>query len=150
MSSVPQRFLMIYSGVLTLAFSAVVLAGNESTRSTRFDTIEVHRVNVRETDGTLRMVVSGRDRFPGASAQGERSAQEQETAGVLFMDDEGDGSGGLVRRARSNGGSTLDLSDANGNPRLRLKVTPEGAASIDFLDDEGNVQRTLTPEMVAG
>jgi hypothetical protein len=42
--------------------------------------------------------------------------------------------------------ATVSLSDANGAPRLVLKVDAEGAASIEFLDGEGRtVQRIPAP-----
>lgn len=42
--------------------------------------------------------------------------------------------------------SMLNLKDAKGQSRLRLRVTADGAASIEFLDATGKVQRTVTPE----
>ena len=45
-------------------------------------------------------------------------------------------------RDRSSG---LVLHDAAGKPRLKLEVTAEGAAAIQFLDETGKVVRTVTP-----
>lgn len=39
----------------------------------------------------------------------------------------------------------LGLQDAAGKPRIIMKVTPEGAASIEFLDQDGKTVRTVTP-----
>jgi hypothetical protein len=44
-----------------------------------------------------------------------------------------------------NRASLVTLSDPDGNPRLRLEVDSLGAASITFLDDAGDVVRTITP-----
>jgi len=41
--------------------------------------------------------------------------------------------------------SLVTLSDPNGKPRLRLEVDSLGAASISFLDEEGEVVRTIEP-----
>ena len=41
--------------------------------------------------------------------------------------------------------SELRLSDAKGHPRLRLRVTADGAARVDFLDAAGTVVKSLTP-----
>jgi hypothetical protein len=41
--------------------------------------------------------------------------------------------------------STVSLKDAKGRPRLVMKVSPDGAASIDFLDEGGKTVRTITP-----
>lgn len=45
--------------------------------------------------------------------------------------------------------SLLDLKDANGKSRLRLQVAANGEATIQFLDVDGKVQRTLTPDSLA-
>jgi hypothetical protein len=64
------RFLVIYSGVLTVAFVLVVLTGfAESRRQQRFDEIDVHRINVIEPDGTLRLVMSNKAEFPASSSK---------------------------------------------------------------------------------
>lgn len=42
--------------------------------------------------------------------------------------------------------SLIALRDAEGRERLRLRVTPEGAASIEFPDVQGRVQRAPSPE----
>lgn len=42
--------------------------------------------------------------------------------------------------------STLQLLDAQGKPRLELKVTPSGEARIIFIDDEGNPTKEISGE----
>ena len=49
----------------------------------------------------------------------------------------------LSRQSRS-GNSVVMLQDASGAPRLALLVTPAGKASIELLDANGKVVRTLT------
>jgi hypothetical protein len=44
---------------------------------------------------------------------------------------------------RASGEVTVDLHDDDGRPRLRMLVEPGGAARIEFLDEGGNVVRTL-------
>jgi hypothetical protein len=56
------------------------------TNPQTFDEIDVHRINVRELDGTLRMVISNTDRFPGAIVKGKEYPHPRDTAGVLFYD----------------------------------------------------------------
>ena len=41
--------------------------------------------------------------------------------------------------------SAVMLNDAMGRPRMMLKVTPDGAASIDFLDASGKVVQSISP-----
>jgi len=93
-----QRFLVAYSALLTLAFAVVVLGGFASQNGKMtLDEIDVHRINVVEPDGTLRMVISNQDRFPGFIIQGkEYPNAERKAAGALFYNNEGTEAGGLI------------------------------------------------------
>lgn len=235
----PKTYLGVYAGVLTMAFAALVLMGAKSSSNATFDTIDVHRINVREPDGTLRMVISDMAALPGAIIRGKEYPHPRPHAGMLFYNDEGTEQGGLIfsgtkdakgtvssglsltfdryeqdqqlqligldedghtvagmqvndvpnrpilqdmeeskklaampkdaykalmnvragenyygapryyaGKSRSDN-SVVMLSDAKGNARLLLKVTPKGEASIEFLDADGKVQRTLSATALA-
>ncbi len=92
------RFLAVYSGVLTIGLCVLVLAGlAESRHKQTFDEITVHRINVVEPDGTLRMVVSDKAAFPGIIIKGKETPHpDRKTAGTLFFNDEGTENGGLI------------------------------------------------------
>ena len=93
-----QKFLAIYSGVLTLVFSITVLGGfTADSQKPSFDEITVHRINVVEPDGTLRLVLSDKAQFPGIILHGkEHPHPDRKTAGILFFNDEGTENGGLI------------------------------------------------------
>jgi hypothetical protein len=77
-------------------FVTTVFGGLTAKRH-RFDEIDVHRINVVEADGTLRMVLSNKTRLPGIIVKGKEYAHEdRKTAGILFFDDEGTENGGLI------------------------------------------------------
>lgn len=118
-----QRLLIIYSGVLTLVFAATVLMGATSdTRRATFDQLTVHRINVVEPDGTLRMVISNAADSPGTPIKGHIYGRaDRKVAGVIFMNDEGTENGGLIF-----GGS----KDKNG------KVSSFGHLSFDSYDQD--------------
>lgn len=234
MPKLPRTYLGIYATVLTAAFAALLLMGARSVPGNAdFDTLTVHRINVVEPDGTLRMVISDHARFPGLIVHGKEYPHPRPRAGMLFFNDEGTEQGGLVfsgkktgdgnyssglsltfdrydqdqqlqligldengrafagvrvndvphrsilmdiqeranikampeaerkalmekRRGEhyygaqrffagksASGNSVVMLRDANGNPRLAMMVTPEGKASIQFLDANGKVERTI-------
>lgn len=242
MSRLPKTYLGIYASVLSMAFATLVLTGAKSTSHASFDTIDVQRINVREPDGTLRMVVSNKAALPGLIIHGKESPHERPRAGMLFYNDEGTEQGGLVfsgkrdaqgkvssglsltfdrydqdqqmqligldqggrafagmrvndvpdhsiqldmeaqkalsadmsQEAREallakltreghvnnlipryfagksgSNNSVVLLSDGKGKPRLMLMVTPAGEASIEFLDAQGKVQRTLRANELA-
>jgi hypothetical protein len=103
-----QKFLVLYSGVLTLVFCLTVLTGfsRSGAKQQSFDEIDVHRINLRESDGTLRMVISNTDRFPGVIVKGKEYPHPRDTAGVLFFDNEGTEDGGLIFGGRKKAGDS--------------------------------------------
>ena len=98
-----QRFLVAYSGVLTLTLALVVATGFASPRQPQtFDEITVHRINVVEPDGTLRMVIANRARLPGVIVRGKEEKIDRPQAGMLFYNDEGSENGGLIFSGHKN------------------------------------------------
>ena len=235
-----NRLLILYSAVLTIACAASLATGavaSDSPEKTTITELDVQRINIREPDGTLRMVISNTARTPGIYIRGvERPHPSgRRSAGMLFFNDEGTENGGLsfsgrrlpdgtavggghlsfdqyeqdqviqltqsegggrrwagmvvsdrpdapldfdlaqritampegpertaaIQRIQAEGtfgrqrvwvGKTRDresavlLSDAQGRPRIRMRVAPDGASAIDFLDENGGVVRSLTPQ----
>jgi hypothetical protein len=109
-----QRFLTIYSGVLTLICAAVVVSGfSRASKTEAFDQITVHRINVVEPDGTLRLVISNRDQLPGIIVRGKEQPFERPQAGMLFYNDEGSENGGLIFSGHKN--PKGDVVDSGGS-----------------------------------
>jgi len=239
MPKLANTYLGIYATVLTAAFAGLLLMGAKSApMNADFDTITVHRINVVEPDGTLRMVISDHAKFPGLILHGKEYPHPRPQAGMLFYNDEGTEQGGLVFDGRktkdgyssgvsltfdryqqdqqlqllgldenghyfagmevndvpqrpilgdvkefakikampqaqrkalmekrskehyygaqrfyagksASGNSVVLLRDAEGRPRLSMMVTPDGKASIDFLDADGKLQRSITADDLA-
>jgi hypothetical protein len=101
-----QRFLAIYSGVLTLVFAVTVICGFAAPRNDTFDQLTVHRINFVEPDGTPRLIISNRAEFPGAYVHGKENPRpdRSDAAGMLFMNDEGTENGGLIWGGLKKGG----------------------------------------------
>jgi hypothetical protein len=99
-----KRFLVIYSGVLTAVFAGTVLWGCAAvTKKPRFDEIDVQRINVIEPDGTVRLVVANKARFPGSFFGGKEIPRtDRQTAGLLFVNDDGIEMGGLTFEGTKN------------------------------------------------
>lgn len=90
-------FLHVYSGILTLVFAWTVITGMTRSGPTRFDVIDVERVNIVEPDGTLRMVLSNKAKFPGlVLKKTEYEHPSRRVGGMLFFNDEGTETGGLI------------------------------------------------------
>ncbi len=229
------KLLTAYSAAIT-----TVLIGQQVSQAigapdkASFGEIDVQRINIRERDGTLRMVVSDRDRFPGLIWRNKDypHTSRHNAAGILFFNDEGTENGGLTfggandgkvhsfghlsfdqyeqdqvvtleqaesdgRRTagltivdrpdksmnipgiqdvvtlpegpertagiaklvsegvvgnhprvflgKQDGASMLTLKDGDGHDRLRLTVSKDGKAAIEFVDTTGKVTKTVTP-----
>lgn len=228
------RGLLIYSVAVTTAVVATAGAmALHAKAPTRLEEIDVRRINVRENDGRLRLVISNTAHFPGLMFRGkDHPHPNRKTAGLLFFNDEQTENGGLLFHGKSENGkstggghisfdqyeqdqviqlthsesggkrwaglifhdyqdgpmdleawekaeampagaakeaelkrlterygprrrlflgktrdrnSDVGLSDADGHLRLRLRVTADGAQSIEFLDAAGKVVRTIAP-----
>src|SRR6187200_926408 len=107
------KLLAIYSSVVTTVLTGLVLAGSVAAKPQSFDEIDVRRINIREPDGTLRMVISNRARLPGVVSAGkEHPPVERPFAGMLFYNDEGDENGGLVFSGRRD--ASGEVTDSGG------------------------------------
>lgn len=225
------RILQAYAAVTFVSAAFVSITAFTQSTAQRIDELTVQRLNVVDANGTLRFVLSNKDRMHPGVMDGVTINRPRPVAGMLFFNDEGDEVGGLTytgsddhgRRAsagimfdqlkqdqtigisysendgqRSAGlqvwdrserplsdliralndanalpegpqrdaaikaaratapagprrmfvgkntdkAATVSLADAQGRPRLVLKVEADGAASIEFLDGDGRmVQR---------
>jgi len=94
-----QRFLVVYSGVLTAIFAVTVLSGfvGTTTKKTALDELTVQRINIVEPDGTLRMVISNKATEPGIIIKSkEHPHPSRSDAGIIFYNDEGTENGGFL------------------------------------------------------
>jgi hypothetical protein len=65
----------------------------------------VHRIDITEPDGTLRMVISNKARLPNVIIKGQEHPEMGEPrpqAGMIFYNDEGTENGGLIFGGRKN------------------------------------------------
>ena len=92
-----ERLLAIYSGILTVVLAIVLLGGfSNEKKKVNFDEIDVKRINLVEPDGTLRLVISNKARFPGLYIKGKEYPHDRNTAGLIFLNDEATENGGLI------------------------------------------------------
>ncbi len=114
---VETRFLVIYSGVVTLAFLLAVYFGfvhplHSGSRVAEFDRIRVHRIDLVEPDGTERLIISNRSDYPGSFYQGKEVARpdRNDSAGLLMMNDEGTEDGGFIWGGLSKDGRPMSFT----------------------------------------
>lgn len=136
MSKIGERVLVAYSLLASGALIITFLTGAASQRPQTFDEIRVHRIDIVEPDGTLRMVIANKDRLPGVIVEGkEQPKVDRPYAGMLFYNDEGTENGGLVFGGHKN--SRGEVVDSGGS----LSFDQYGASQIIQLagvDDIAN------------
>lgn len=78
---------------LALAAGAVLLAGAASIGKGRFTELDVERINLREADGTIGMVIANRERLPGLYLRTTEHAHDRggDKSGMLLFNDVTDG-----------------------------------------------------------
>lgn len=151
-----QRFLVVYSGVLTAVFAISMLTGFSKQTISSFDEINVHRINVREPDGTLRMVISDSAKLPGVIVKGkEQPKVDRPQAGMIFFNDEGSENGGLIfggkRDATGNvvdSGGSLSFDRYNANQVVQLlgvddKDNSMAGMAVSDSEENGNGHRRI-------
>lgn len=93
-----RRFLAAYSGLLTILFVVAIVTGFARVPAAQsFDEITVHRINVVEPDGTIRLVLTNTASSPGIYIKNKEYPHPngRKGAGLLFFDEEGTEDGGL-------------------------------------------------------
>ena len=98
------QWLRIYAAVNTLALAIVGGAAFRQPGPQKFDAITVQRLNVSDADGTLRMVISNKDRMHPGQMDGKLIDRPRPVAGLLFFNEEGDEVGGLTYTGREVNG----------------------------------------------
>jgi hypothetical protein len=122
-----SRAVGTYAAVMTGIAAWALLGGAAATNDRSFNTIDVRRINVRENDGTLRMIVAGRDNIGGMIVGDREYPHPNRTeAGLIFFNDEGVENGGLV----------FDGKLVNGKP------TNGGSLTFDRWRQDQTVQMT--------
>ncbi len=95
------RFLKAYCIVITLMFGGFVVfftlsSGIQATQQkTKFQEIDVERINVVEKDGKLKMIISNAERQHPGIIDGRLISPRRRSAGLLFFSEKGDEVGGL-------------------------------------------------------
>ena len=141
--SLRRQFVLLRAYALVSSLILVVLvtaAFRAQTAAASFGEITVERVNVVDRNGTLRMVIAGKDRMHPGVMDGVTIDRPRPVAGMLFFNDEGDEVGGLTYtgtvaggRGRANAGIMFDqlkqdqtiglsYSESNGQRSAGLQV----------------------------
>ena len=111
-----------------------ITAFTQSNSQQRIEELTVQRLNVVDANGTLRLVLSNKDRMHPGVVDGVTINRPRPVAGMLFFNDEGDEVGGLVFTGTDDNGRRANASFTF--DQLKQDQT------IGLSYSEGNGQRT--------
>ena len=157
-------FLKRYAVISTLAFGVLAVSAfrQQPQERTKFQEIDVERINVREPDGSYRLVISNRPRSIGPIYKGKPFGYEGGgRPGMIFFNDEGTENGGLTftgrRMANGTYQSSLGMSfdqfdqdqvmtlrydDNNGQRRLGLSFLDRADVNIfDWVQKRDSINK---------
>jgi len=126
-----SRAVGAYAAVMTLAALWLGLAA-VAAPATSFTTIDVQRINIREPDGTLRLVLSNHALIPGIIVgKKEYPHPNRPEAGMIFFNDEGIENGSLVfdgglKNGRPTNGGSLTFDRYRQDQTLQLISSEDG------------------------
>ncbi|GGI23740.1 hypothetical protein [Pedobacter mendelii] len=89
------KILKVYSGVLTLVVIIFIMLSLKTKTQGDFEMLNAERINIVQSDGKIRMVLSNKDRQHPGRMDGKDLQARDRPAGLLFFNDEGDECGGI-------------------------------------------------------
>lgn len=89
-------FLKVYSGVLTLALLGTIFYVMNQSGQQSFKEIDVERINIVESNGDLKLVISNSERQHDGIINGKPLPERERPAGLIFFNSAGDECGGLI------------------------------------------------------
>jgi len=127
------RLMQAYIGcsfLILLFFAAAAMTQSNTTQ--RVDELTVQRLNVVDANGTLRLVLSNKDRMHPGVIDGKTINRPRQVAGLLFFNDVGDEVGGI----------TFTGQEMNGQGRASASLTfdqwkQDQTIGIQYDDGEG-------------
>jgi hypothetical protein len=126
--------------VVLLSGQSAWLHASAGRRTLVVEEIDVQRINIREPDGTLRMVISNTNAAPGLMVKGkEYRHPTRSDAGIIFMNNEGTENGGLIFDGGKKNGKVY------GSGHLSFdQYEQDQVISLDQGEDNGVRHATLT------
>jgi hypothetical protein len=119
------RLLKLYSLVLTCIFIVFIfMSFRRNGDKTKFQEIDVERINVVEKDGTLRLVISNSERQHPGMSEGKDIPKRERSPGMIFFNGDGDECGGLVYEAnKKEAGMVLSVDQYRNDQIMQLQYS---------------------------
>ena len=156
------RFLHAYAATTTLIIAAAAASAFVQPAPPRnLGEITAERINIVDADGTLRLVISNKDRMHPGVIGGKVLRRPRPYAGFLFFNDQGDEAGGMTLTGRESASRRdadaglmfdqlgqdqtigLEYTERNGQRSAGFKVWDRPDAPLADLVDELNRARAI-------
>jgi catechol 2,3-dioxygenase-like lactoylglutathione lyase family enzyme len=155
------RFMHAYAATTLIIAAAAASAFVQPARPQNLGEITAERINIVDTDGTLRLVISNKDRMHPGVIGGKVLQRPRPYAGFLFFNDQGDEAGGMTLTGREAEGRRdadagvmfdqlgqdqtigFEYTERNGQRSAAFKVWDRPDAPLADLVDELNRARAI-------
>lgn len=131
-----------YALITTCLFGALLLYGFKlADQKSKFEEIDVERINIVEKDGKVKLIISNKDRAPDPILDGKSYPLRQggNGAGMIFLNEKGDECGGLVYH-----GDTKDGQYRAGAALLFDQYRQDQTIGLQYNDNNGRRSAGLT------
>jgi hypothetical protein len=145
-----------------LAFTVLALSAfRQAPAPQKFTELTAERINIVDADGTLRLVISNKDRMHPGVIGGRVIQRSRPVAGLLFFNDKGDEAGGLTVTGREVSGRKVanagimfdqldqdqtigfDYSENNGRRTAGFKVWDRPDSPLSIVVDQLNAANAI-------
>jgi len=124
-------FLRTFAATAALSSSFLFFSSFKNSGNQTFETIDVQRINIVESDGTVKMIVTNAGLFPNGDDQINgrgTNVERKKRAGMLFFNEDGIECGGLIYdgEKKENGhssGLSLTFDQYDGDQVMQLLTT---------------------------
>lgn len=143
--------------------AAVILLGFKTNKNQKFKTIDVERINIVESDGTVKMIITNVEQFPNGTTtvnNREVTNNRKKRSGMLYFNEDGIECGGFIYDGTKdeNGhssGLSLTYDQYDGDQVMQLLTTDVGkgnnrrvTSALTFNDRTLNVSQQETTKIM--
>ena len=126
------RLLKTYSIVATLVCGIFIFSAFTMQKQ-KFQEIDAERINIVEKDGSIRLVISNKERSPGPIQRGKPFGYPGGgRAGMIFYNDEGTENGGLIFSGKKENGKVSAVGSLTFD-----QYEQDQTIALQYIDDSG-------------
>lgn len=142
--------LKVYSGILTVALLGIVYYLVTQSKATTVGEITVERINIVESNGDLKLVISNSERQHSGIINGKPLPERERQPGLIFFNSAGDECGGLVYDGNDKeAGLVLSVDQYRDDQIMQMRyventemdVRTYGMQFWDYPKEDGYVER---------